>query len=67
MRKKMKKQIYVYVKSNQIPVHLKPKQWKSTLTHYKIKIKLQIKLPELVVGEPDSGDPMNQIWDMLQY
>ena len=51
---------YTCVKSNQVPIHLKwTKQWKSTLLQYKIKIKLQIKLPELVVGEPDSGDPMN--------
>ena len=43
---------YVYVKSNQVPVHIKStKQWKSTLLQYKIKIKSQIKLPELGGGE----------------
>ena len=48
MRKKVRKQIYVYVKLNQIPVHLRPMtQWKSTLPYYKIKIKL----PELGEGQ----------------
>ena len=54
MRKKMEKkeQIYFYIKSNQVPIHIKPKkQWKSTLVHYKIKIKLQSKLSELGEGE----------------
>ena len=47
-------------KSNQISVHLKPmKQWKSILLHYKKRLNYQLNDLSLVLGKPDSGDPMN--------